>query len=127
MQAADTVNVSTRLVNSAIKVLKDGCPELIQAVESGAISVSKASLLAVLPQAEQGQAAAAGPEALARKAREMLKPRYVGREPWPFGVEDVNRSRPHEPAIATLWLATGGLFRAVEVLKAAGFREQTTR
>ncbi|MBI3696607.1 MAG: ParB N-terminal domain-containing protein [Acidobacteria bacterium] len=125
--AAATVNVSTRLVNSALKVLKDGCPELIQEVESGSISVSKASILAVLPQAEQAQAAAGGPEALARKAREMFKPRPVGLEPWPFGVENVNRSRPHEPAIATLWVASGGLFRAVEVLKAAGFRERAAR
>jgi len=127
-RAAAMVNVSARLISYAIKVLRDGCDELVAAVESGQLPASTAAKLAALPQADQAQAAAGGPEALARKARELRHgPPYAGREPWPFGVEDVNRSRPHEPPIATLWVATGGLFRAVEVLKAAGFRDQTTR
>ena len=55
-QAATSVNVSPRLVSSAIKLLRDGCEELIQAVECGGLAVSTASMLAGLPPEEQAQA-----------------------------------------------------------------------
>ncbi len=44
-QAAKLVNVSPRLIESASKVLKEATPELVQAVEQGAVSVSIAEKL----------------------------------------------------------------------------------
>lgn len=52
-QAAEMLNVSPRTVASAAKVLDDGIPELIEAVEGGDISVSAAAEIAKLPQEEQ--------------------------------------------------------------------------
>ncbi len=51
--AAELVNVSTRSVASAAKVEAEGVPELVRAVEVGAISVSLAAQVAELPKAEQ--------------------------------------------------------------------------
>lgn len=51
--AAKAVNVSPRSVQSADKVLKQGTPELIQAVDRGNIPVSAATLAVVLPEPEQ--------------------------------------------------------------------------
>ena len=49
VKAAGQVNVSPRLVSSAIKLLRDGCSELIATVESGALAVSTAAALAGPP------------------------------------------------------------------------------
>lgn len=53
-EAAETANVSPRSVARAAKVLKDGAPELVNAVESGEIKVSTAARVAeVLPPEQQ--------------------------------------------------------------------------
>jgi len=70
-KAAVLVNVSARLISSAIKVLQSGSEELIAAVESGGLAVSAASVLAALPQEEQAQAVAGGPKQATRKAWEI--------------------------------------------------------
>lgn len=38
-KAAETVNVSTRSVEAASKVIKNGAPELVKAVEQGKIAI----------------------------------------------------------------------------------------
>ena len=66
--AAGMVNVSPRLVNYAIKVLRDGSGELIAAVESGGLALTPAAVLAGLPKDEQAQAVAGGVKHAAVKA-----------------------------------------------------------
>jgi hypothetical protein len=52
-EMADALNVSRTSVQSAKRVLNDGVPELVQAVERGEKSVSAAAEIAKLPEAEQ--------------------------------------------------------------------------
>jgi len=85
--AAEAVNVSSRLVGSAEKVLKDGVPELAQAVKQGEVAVSAAAEVANLPPEEQAEVIAKGPEAVQGKAAAMRrekkakKPRGTAPEP----------------------------------------------
>lgn len=51
--AADMLNVSERAVRSARAVQREAVPELVAAVESGAVAVSTAADVARLPQSEQ--------------------------------------------------------------------------
>lgn len=57
-QAARSVNVSPRSVESAATVLKKGTPELVERVESGEIKVSTAAEVAKQPEPEQQRLAA---------------------------------------------------------------------
>ena len=54
-KAAELLNVSTRTVASARKVLDEGAPELVAAVERGAVSVSAAADVAELPKPAQAE------------------------------------------------------------------------
>lgn len=57
-EAADKFGVSRRAVQRAAKVLREGTPELAQAVTAGDLSVSKAAAIAELPREEQAAAIA---------------------------------------------------------------------
>lgn len=70
-QAADMLNVSERSVATAKKVIEQGAPELVAAVESGAVSVSAAASVAELPADEQAAVVAAGPKAVKDKAKKV--------------------------------------------------------
>lgn len=50
-KAAEKFNVSEKTVERSIKVVKDGAPELVQAVERGEVSVSAAADVATLTKA----------------------------------------------------------------------------
>lgn len=52
-QAAELMNVGTRSVERARKVIEDGVPELRQAVEKGEVSVAAAAEVAELPKGQQ--------------------------------------------------------------------------
>jgi DNA modification methylase len=52
-KAAAAVNVSGRSVTSATKVLKNGCPKMIELVEAGRLAVDAAKLIADRPHEEQ--------------------------------------------------------------------------
>ena len=128
-EAAAMVNVSTRLVIHACKVLKDGCKELIEGVASGKLALSMASALAGLSQAEQARVVAAGARAMAAKVREMrggekkagVKRASLGH----FGV--LGAPGPGaaglggEEGVMLLWVPAGGVGEAVEALKVRGF------
>ena len=128
--AAAMVNVSRRLVDHACRVINDGSKELIAAVESGGLAASTASVLAGLPPAEQAQAVAAGPQAAARKARE-LRARQPQREaggssPGSFGVHGATAPAASQSvptgSVVFLWVDAAGLDPAIAALQARGFR-----
>lgn len=74
---AEQFNVSERSVASARKVVANGAAVLQKAVESGDVPVSAAAVIAELPKAEQAKVVAKGPEAVAKKAKQIKekKPR----------------------------------------------------
>ena len=67
--AAEMLGVSTRSVASAAKVLKEGAPELVAAMERGAASVSAAAEIATLDKDAQREIVAEGPDAVREVAR----------------------------------------------------------
>lgn len=70
-QAADMLNVSERAVRTAKVVQDHGAPELVTAVETGAVSVSAAADLAALPVEDQIKALAEkDPAAMNRVVKE---------------------------------------------------------
>lgn len=68
--AAEKMDVSERLVREAAAVHARGVPELIEAMDAGAVSVGAALDVSELPSDEQEEVVAAGPEAVVEKARE---------------------------------------------------------
>jgi len=71
--AAKLMNVSRDSVVSAHKVRTQGVPELVKAVESGAVAVSVAAEVATLPAEVQTKAVELGPEALQKAAKRVRK------------------------------------------------------
>ena len=97
-RAAEAVNVSSRLVGSSEKVLKDGVPELAEAVERGQVAVSAAAEVAKLPPEVQSEVVAQGPDgvrdkaAAIRRAKEVKKPKGSGSEPATVAVAEPTAS-----------------------------------
>lgn len=96
--AAEKLNVSTRSVTSAAKVIEDGVKPLQRAVEAGEIPVSTAATVAELPPAQQQAAVAKGPEgvkAAAKKAKEKKarKPKAEPVKDWKWLLDAVVECR----------------------------------
>lgn len=70
-RAAEAAGVSPRTVERAVKVARDGTPELQHAVETDRIPVARAALLAELPTEEQVQVVALTPEQILAEARRI--------------------------------------------------------
>lgn len=70
-EAADMLNVSTRSVSSAKKVLNEGDESLISAVEVGKVSISVASDIAELTKEDQQEVVAKGEREILQKAKEI--------------------------------------------------------
>lgn len=68
-KAAEMLNVSARSIATAAKVMEQGAPELIQAVESGQVSVSAAADVATLPKQEQAEIVARGRKEILEAAK----------------------------------------------------------
>lgn len=68
-RAAELLNVSPRTVATAAKVLEQGAPELVAAVESGQVSVSAAADVATLPKQEQAEIVARGEKEILEAAK----------------------------------------------------------
>lgn len=83
-EAASMMNVSERTVRAGVKVQNEAAPELIYAVESGAVSVSAAADVAELPKAEQAEIVAKGEKEIIAAAnkikREKKERRRVARK-----------------------------------------------
>ena len=69
--AARAVNVSPRAVESAAKVLREGAPELVHAVERGSIAVSTAAAIAEAPREQQKIVVTLTPKEIVQKAKEI--------------------------------------------------------
>lgn len=74
-RAARAMNVSVRSVVDATKTIHQGVAELQEAVSSGEVAVSSAVRVATLPPEEQRALVAAGPKAVAKKAKSMRQSR----------------------------------------------------
>lgn len=74
-RAAEMLNVSERSVATAKKVIEQGAPELVDAVERGVASISAAADLAALPADEQAATVSEGSKAIKVKAREVREAR----------------------------------------------------
>jgi N6-adenosine-specific RNA methylase IME4 len=70
-KAAEEFGVSGRTVQSASTVVKQGAPELVQAVQQGKVSVSAAADVATLPKQEQAEIVARGEREILQAAKEI--------------------------------------------------------
>jgi hypothetical protein len=69
--AARLLNVGERSVASASKVIDDGVPDLVDAVERGKVSVSAAADIASLPKPQQQQIVARGEREILQAAKQI--------------------------------------------------------
>ena len=96
---ANLFGVSPRAVERAEAVYRDGAPELVQAFESDEVSVSAAAEVATLPDDEQREVVAAGPDAMknaAKAVRERKRPHVAnnsGNMEWYTPPEIIERAR----------------------------------
>ncbi len=129
--AGAQVNVSARLISYAIKVLRNGCEELIAAVDSGEMPVSTASLLAALPCEEQAKVLAGGATEITARVRQLRGARTefaAGPSPGAFGIlyqkaalESAGGTIDGADPVVFLWLPSSALPAAIAALKARGF------
>jgi len=97
--AAELMGVSVPSVKRAVAVQRDGTPELIAAVDAGQVSVSAAAEVATLPEDEQREVVAAGPDAMknaAKAVRERKRPHVAnnsGNMEWYTPPEIIERAR----------------------------------
>jgi hypothetical protein len=76
-KAASVVNVSPRLVEMATKVINSGTPELVTAIDRGAVSVSAAADLLELPAKEQRAVLDKGQKQVRAKVLEIRRRRRL--------------------------------------------------
>ena len=69
--AAERFGVSEATVARAVKVLKEGAPELIAAVEGGEVAVSAGADIATLPREDQAVIVEAGPDVVVEAAKRI--------------------------------------------------------
>lgn len=69
--AAEMLNVSTRTVAAAAKIKDIGVQELVEAVETGEVSIAAAALLTELPPEEQKEIVALGGEKMQKRASKI--------------------------------------------------------
>lgn len=74
-RAAELLNVGERTVARAREVQEHGTPELVDAVESGRVSVSAAADVSELPQSEQREIVARGSDEILKAARQIRRER----------------------------------------------------
>lgn len=70
-KASEKFGVSEPTVARAMKVLSDGTPELVQAVERGDVAVSTAAVIAEVPKEQQRQIVARGEKEILEAAKQI--------------------------------------------------------
>ena len=75
--AADMLNVSTRSVASAKKVIEEAPQEVVSAVEQGSISINLATQVLALPDEAKAEIAAAPAEQIKEVAQDVVKRAHV--------------------------------------------------
>jgi len=81
-EAASALGVSRRSVQSATRVLNDGVPELIEAVDRGVVAVSAAAEIAKLPEDEQRD-----------RVNTQFRTSFTGNNEWYTPEEHIERAR----------------------------------
>lgn len=113
--AAETLGVSRRAVQRAAKVLEDGASAVVEAVQSGEVSVSDAAAIVDLPKAEQKKALAKVESGKAKTLREAAKKPAVDK-PHPSG------KQTKDPRAWESWESLfGQLKRATDKINNSGF------
>lgn len=70
-QAAELLNVGTSTIHRAKIVQQNGVPELVRAVENGAIKLATAASISTLPADEQRDAVQAGPDVVRQRVSDI--------------------------------------------------------
>jgi hypothetical protein len=70
--AAAGMNVSTRGVGTARRILERGVPELVGEVEAGRVSVNTAAVVALMPEGEQQALVQQGPKAIRKAVKSVV-------------------------------------------------------
>jgi N6-adenosine-specific RNA methylase IME4 len=73
LQAATALNASERSVRDAVKVMREGAPEVIQAVDQGRLAVSTAVNAVALPREQQQEIARRARDGEANAVRSAIK------------------------------------------------------
>jgi hypothetical protein len=100
-QVAQMFNVGRGTVETAAKLLRQGVPELVTAVERGEVAVSAAAAVSTLPAEEQREVVAGGKDAIKAKAREIreAKPKREARPPEQHPLTEAIRTAPDAGAL----------------------------
>ena len=87
LQSREDIARAARLSSSQVvqieKIQKQAAPEVVEAVKTGALSLSAAAAVASLPEPEQKAAAEGGPEALKRAAKTVREAKRKPRDTAP--------------------------------------------
>lgn len=98
-EAARVLGISARSVSSACKVVRDGAPELLEAVKAGGVSISAAEQVAKLEKTNQQELCSSGAKAIRKAAKEMRqdgKPKRDEKPNSPSGRASLPPAVPHE-------------------------------
>lgn len=109
-QAGAALNVSGKSVDMATKVIKQAAPEVVKAVESGKLAVSKAATIAELPQERQLAALEAAPRSTRTKGKKSLELWFAIVNGGPIELHEIaiNKSDPDEELSGfAVWLSSG--------------------
>ncbi len=102
--AADMLNVGKRTVERAREVIEGGAPELVAAVESGAVSVSAAADVASLSKPEQAEIVARGEREILQAAKQIRSAKAEERQIELRRMRDARPALPDgRPAVLRRW------------------------
>ena len=104
------MNVSGKSVDMATKVIKQAAPEVVKAVESGKLAVSKAATIAELPKERQLAALEAAPRLTRHKGKKSLELWFAMVNGGPIELHEIaiNKSDPDEELSGfAVWLSAG--------------------
>ena len=107
-QAGAALNVSGKSVDMASKVIKKAAPEVVKAVETGKLAVSKAAKIADLPKDQQVAAMEAAPRSRSEKPKKSLELWFAIVNGGPIELHEIatSKSNPDEELSGfAVWLS----------------------